>query len=231
MDGLPRALRRPQARTSAWPPRCWASSTGPRAATASSSGTRSRNPQDLKGKIILTSSNTPYSFFLLWYLAQNGLTGKDVKVVWVDDGDKALKLFKSDTPTSPPGSRGRPIINDCRRFQVAQLRAGHAASDQLQGRQPAHRRRLHRPLGPPPGQARDDAGLPRGHDGGLPGDRQVDLQRDGRILQAGDRRGSQVDAGRRPCRELSRRTRCSSTETTQSARTRSSSSPRSTTSS
>lgn len=53
-------------------------------------------PSDLKGKIILTSSNTPYSFLLLWYLAQNGMTGQDVKVVWVDDGEKALDLFKKD---------------------------------------------------------------------------------------------------------------------------------------
>lgn len=56
-----------------------------------------RNASDLKDKIILTSSNTPYSFLLLWYLSQNGMTGKDVKVVWVDDGDKALTMFKSDS--------------------------------------------------------------------------------------------------------------------------------------
>ena len=70
-----------------------------------------RNPQDLKDKIVLTSSNTPYSFFLLWYLAQNGLTGKDVKVVWVDDGDKALKLFKGDTRIAAWVS-WTPFIND-----------------------------------------------------------------------------------------------------------------------
>ena len=51
---------------------------------------------DLKGQIVLTSSNTPFSFLLLWYLAQNGLSGQDVKVVYIDDGPKALKLFKSD---------------------------------------------------------------------------------------------------------------------------------------
>lgn len=55
-----------------------------------------KRPADLKDKIVLTSSNTPYSFLLLWYLAQNGLTGNDVKVVWVDDGPKALELFKND---------------------------------------------------------------------------------------------------------------------------------------
>ena len=53
------------------------------------------SPADLKGKTILTSSNTPYAFMLLWYLAQYGMTGNDVKVVWVDDGDKALELFKN----------------------------------------------------------------------------------------------------------------------------------------
>jgi NitT/TauT family transport system substrate-binding protein len=51
---------------------------------------------DLKGKIVVTSSNTPFSFMLLWYLGQNGLTGNDVKVVWIDDGLKALKLFQSN---------------------------------------------------------------------------------------------------------------------------------------
>lgn len=55
-----------------------------------------KNPSDLKDKIVLTSSNTPYSFMLLWYLAQNGMTGNDVKVVWIDDGDEALKTFKND---------------------------------------------------------------------------------------------------------------------------------------
>lgn len=55
-----------------------------------------KRPTDLKDKVILTSSNTPYSFMLLWYLAQVGLTGNDVKVVWIDDGDKALQTFKND---------------------------------------------------------------------------------------------------------------------------------------
>jgi ABC-type nitrate/sulfonate/bicarbonate transport system substrate-binding protein/outer membrane protein OmpA-like peptidoglycan-associated protein len=55
-----------------------------------------KRASDLKGQIVLTSSNTPFSFLLLWYLAQNGLTGQDVKVVYLDDGPKALKLFKSD---------------------------------------------------------------------------------------------------------------------------------------
>lgn len=55
-----------------------------------------KNAADLKGKTILTSSNTPYSFMLLWYLAQNGMTGKDVNVVWNPDGDKALEIFKNN---------------------------------------------------------------------------------------------------------------------------------------
>ena len=53
-------------------------------------------PSELKNSIVLTSSNTPYSFLLLWYLSQNGMTGQDVRVVWIDDGDKALELFKKD---------------------------------------------------------------------------------------------------------------------------------------
>lgn len=55
-----------------------------------------RRPADLKGQVVLTSSNTPYSFLLLWYLAQNGLSGNDVKVVWVDDGPEALQRFRAD---------------------------------------------------------------------------------------------------------------------------------------
>lgn len=55
-----------------------------------------KTPSDLKNKIVLTSSNTPYSFLLLWYLAQNGLTGQDVKVVWVDDGEKARQQFQDN---------------------------------------------------------------------------------------------------------------------------------------
>jgi NitT/TauT family transport system substrate-binding protein len=71
-----------------------------------------KTPADLKGKTILTSSNTPYAFFLLWYLAQNGLTGNDVKVVWDDDGAKALKLFKQNGEIAAWVS-WTPYINDC----------------------------------------------------------------------------------------------------------------------
>ncbi|MCX7024872.1 MAG: OmpA family protein [Spirochaetes bacterium] len=55
-----------------------------------------RKPQDLKGKTILTSSPAPYSFFLLWYLAQLDINPLEVKVVHVDDGPKALKTFKDN---------------------------------------------------------------------------------------------------------------------------------------
>ena len=71
-----------------------------------------KTPADLKGKTILTSSNTPYAFFLLWYLAQYGLTGNDVKVVWDDDGGKALKLFKQNNEVAAWVS-WTPYINDC----------------------------------------------------------------------------------------------------------------------
>jgi NitT/TauT family transport system substrate-binding protein len=67
---------------------------------------------DLKGKIILTSSNSPYAFMLLWYLAQNNLTGNDVKVVWEGDGQKALKLFKEHSEISA-WVTWTPFLSDC----------------------------------------------------------------------------------------------------------------------
>ena len=70
-----------------------------------------KKPIDLKDKIVLTSSNSPYSFLLLWYLSQIGLTGNDVKVVWVDDGDKALEMFKNDKNIAAWVS-WTPYIND-----------------------------------------------------------------------------------------------------------------------
>ena len=73
---------------------------------------RIKTPADLKGKTVLTSSNTPYAFFLLWYLAQYGLTGNDVKVVWNDNGEKALKLFKQDNDIAA-WVTWTPYINDC----------------------------------------------------------------------------------------------------------------------
>jgi NitT/TauT family transport system substrate-binding protein len=55
-----------------------------------------RRPQDLRGSTILTSSPAPYSFFLLWYLAQLDIKPSEVKVVHIDDGPKALKTFKEN---------------------------------------------------------------------------------------------------------------------------------------
>jgi len=55
-----------------------------------------KKPQDLKGKTILTSSPSAYSFFLLWYLAQLDISPADVKVVHIDDGPAALKTFKDN---------------------------------------------------------------------------------------------------------------------------------------
>lgn len=55
-----------------------------------------KTPQDLKGKTILTSSPSPWSFFLLWYLAQLDISPLDVKVVHVDDGPSALKTFRDN---------------------------------------------------------------------------------------------------------------------------------------
>ena len=55
-----------------------------------------KRPQDLKGTTILTSSPSPYSFFLLWYLAQLDISPKDVKIVHVDDGPAALKTFRDN---------------------------------------------------------------------------------------------------------------------------------------
>lgn len=70
-----------------------------------------KRPIDLKDKIILTSSNTPYSFLLLWYLSQNEMSAQDVKVVWIDDGVKALELFKKDSRIVAWVS-WTPFIND-----------------------------------------------------------------------------------------------------------------------
>ncbi len=66
---------------------------------------------DLKDKIIITSSNTPFSFMLLWYLSQNGLTGNDVKVAWIDDAEQALARFKGN-PNVAAWVTWTPYIND-----------------------------------------------------------------------------------------------------------------------
>lgn len=68
--------------------------------------------KDLKGKIVLTSSNTPWAFFLLWYLSQDNLSGSDVHIVWEPDADKALKLFKTNEIIAAWVSWS-PFLADC----------------------------------------------------------------------------------------------------------------------
>lgn len=70
-----------------------------------------KKPQDLKGKTILTSSPTPYSFFLLWYLAQLEISPQDVKVVHVGDGPEALKVFR-DNPGIAAWVTWTPFLTD-----------------------------------------------------------------------------------------------------------------------
>jgi ABC-type nitrate/sulfonate/bicarbonate transport system substrate-binding protein/outer membrane protein OmpA-like peptidoglycan-associated protein len=55
-----------------------------------------KTPKDLVGKKILTSGNTPYNFFLLWLLAQSGISPSDVKMVYIGEGPAALEAFKND---------------------------------------------------------------------------------------------------------------------------------------
>lgn len=55
-----------------------------------------KKPADLRGKTILTSSPAPYSFFLLWYLAQLDIDPLDVKVVHIADGPAALQAFRDN---------------------------------------------------------------------------------------------------------------------------------------
>lgn len=54
-----------------------------------------RGAKDLKGKTVLTSGNTPNNFFLLWLLAQVGVSPSEVKLLYLPDGPAALKAFKS----------------------------------------------------------------------------------------------------------------------------------------
>lgn len=55
-----------------------------------------KTAKDLKGKTVMTSGNTPNNFFLLWYLAQNGISPSEVKMVYLPDGPAAKKAFKSN---------------------------------------------------------------------------------------------------------------------------------------
>lgn len=67
--------------------------------------------RDLEGKTILTSSPAPYSFFLLWYLAQLGIDPRAVKVVHVDDGPEALETFR-DNPGIAAWVTWTPFLTD-----------------------------------------------------------------------------------------------------------------------
>lgn len=48
---------------------------------------------DLKGKKIVTSQYTPSHFFILWFLNENGLSTKDVNMVYVEDAILAKDTF------------------------------------------------------------------------------------------------------------------------------------------
>lgn len=55
-----------------------------------------QTPNDLKGKKVVTSGNTPSNFFLLWLLAQAGLKPSDVIIQYVDDAIIAKDAFIND---------------------------------------------------------------------------------------------------------------------------------------
>jgi NitT/TauT family transport system substrate-binding protein len=54
------------------------------------------NPSDLKGKKIVSSQFTPSNFFINWYLSQNGMTTKDVNMIYVADAVIAKDTFIND---------------------------------------------------------------------------------------------------------------------------------------
>lgn len=49
--------------------------------------------KDLKGKKIVTSQYTPSHYFLLWYLNENGMTTKDVNIIFAADAISAKDTF------------------------------------------------------------------------------------------------------------------------------------------
>lgn len=55
-----------------------------------------KTPKDLKGKRIVTAGNTPSNFFLLWLLAQSGLSPSEVIIQYVDDAIAAKDAFMED---------------------------------------------------------------------------------------------------------------------------------------
>jgi ABC-type nitrate/sulfonate/bicarbonate transport system substrate-binding protein/outer membrane protein OmpA-like peptidoglycan-associated protein len=85
-----------------------------------------RKPQDLKGATILTSSPSPYSFFLLWYLAQLDINPLEVKIVHVPDGPKALETFKKN-PGIAAWVTWTPFLTDA----VHEGEAGYVAGTRL----------------------------------------------------------------------------------------------------
>lgn len=52
--------------------------------------------KDLKGKTIVTSQYTPSHFFILWFLNENGLTTKDVNLIYTSDAITAKDSFIND---------------------------------------------------------------------------------------------------------------------------------------
>ena len=108
-DGLaPPAVRHAQSPTSEWPPR----SSGLFDWCAGGDGILAKSsvktPADLKGKTILTSSNTPFAFFLLVVPGpkrpdrqrREGRVGRR--------RGKGAASSSRETPRSPPGSPGLP---------------------------------------------------------------------------------------------------------------------------
>ncbi len=59
-----------------------------------------KNPEDFRGKTFITSGNVPYTFFLVWYLAQYNISAADVNIIFEADTNKALEMFKSDSSIS-----------------------------------------------------------------------------------------------------------------------------------
>ena len=159
--------------------------------------------QDLKDKIVLTSSNTPYSFFLLLGRRRERTHGqgrqgrlggrrrqgaealqrRDTRIAaWVSWTPFINDVVDSKSPSFVPDTRLLISSKDANQL-IADVYI--VRSDLLQDK-------------PEMMQAFLEANTA----GGLAGDRQFDLQRHGRLLQAGLRGRCQVHAGRRPRREL-----------------------------
>jgi len=55
-----------------------------------------KSGKDLKGKKIVTSQYTPSHFFILWFLNENGLTSKDVTLIYAADAIAAKDSYVND---------------------------------------------------------------------------------------------------------------------------------------